>query len=46
MYHELRPVFILDPAIRKFLRVGPNRWRFLQQSLEDLDKNLRSIGSR
>uniref|UniRef100_A0A1B6LDP8 Photolyase/cryptochrome alpha/beta domain-containing protein n=1 Tax=Graphocephala atropunctata TaxID=36148 RepID=A0A1B6LDP8_9HEMI len=46
VYYQLRPVFILDPDIRKYLRVGPNRWRFLQQSLEDLDSNLRKIGSR
>lgn len=42
----LRPIFILDPEILKWLRVGPNRWRFLQQSLEDLDANLRKINSR
>uniref|UniRef100_A0A182Q6J1 Photolyase/cryptochrome alpha/beta domain-containing protein n=1 Tax=Anopheles farauti TaxID=69004 RepID=A0A182Q6J1_9DIPT len=42
----LRPVFLLDPGIRKWLRVGPNRWRFLQQTLTDLDKNLRTINSR
>lgn len=44
--HVLRPVFILDPAILKWLRVGPNRWRFLQQALADLDQNLRKINSR
>lgn len=42
----LRPIFILDPGIIKWLRVGPNRWRFLQQSLEQLDANLRKINSR
>lgn len=42
----LRPIFILDPGIIDWLRVGPNRWRFLQQSLEQLDANLRSINSR
>uniref|UniRef100_A0A182YN81 Photolyase/cryptochrome alpha/beta domain-containing protein n=1 Tax=Anopheles stephensi TaxID=30069 RepID=A0A182YN81_ANOST len=42
----LRPIFMLDPGIRKWLRVGSNRWRFLQQTLVDLDKNLRSINSR
>jgi len=41
---ELRPVFILDPADPT--RVGANRWRFLQQSLTDLDKQLRLLGSR
>ncbi|KXJ68201.1 hypothetical protein RP20_CCG005110 [Aedes albopictus] len=44
--HALRPIFILDPGIVQWLRVGPNRWRFLQQSLADLDKNLRKIKSR
>jgi cryptochrome len=43
---ELRPIFVLDPWFVKHMEVGPNRWRFLQQSLADLDKNLRSIGSR
>ncbi|XP_058450142.1 cryptochrome-1 [Malaya genurostris] len=42
----LRPIFILDPEIRKWLKVGPNRWRFLQQSLDDLDQNLRKLNSR
>lgn len=42
----LRPIFILDPGILKWLRVGPNRWRFLQQSLEQLDANLKGINSR
>ncbi|XP_071454618.1 cryptochrome-2 [Hetaerina americana] len=42
----LRPVFILDPWIVKKMCVGPNRWRFLQQSLANLDENLRKMGSR
>lgn len=42
----LRPIFILDPGILKWLRVGPNRWRFLQQSLVQLDENLKEINSR
>lgn len=42
----LRPIFILDPAIRDWLRVGPNRWRFLQESLKELDENLKIINSR
>ncbi|XP_050101182.1 cryptochrome-2 [Anopheles aquasalis] len=42
----LRPIFVLDPAIRKWLRVGPNRWRFLQQTLVNLDENLRTINTR
>lgn len=42
----LRPIFILDPEIRKWLRVGANRWRFLQESLKELDENLKIINSR
>lgn len=44
--YVLRPIFILDPEILKWLRVGANRWRFLQQSLTQLDENLRKINSR
>lgn len=42
----LRPIFILDPLIIKWLRVSPNRWRFLQQTLVDLNENLKKINSR
>ena len=30
----------------KNAKVGPNRWRFLVQSLQNLDDNLKKIGSR
>ncbi len=43
---ELYLVFILDPWFVKNAKVGENRWRFLQQSLTDLDKQLRDFGSR
>jgi cryptochrome len=43
---SLRAIFMLDPDIVTWLRVGPNRWRFLQQTLADLDQNLRKINSR
>lgn len=44
---QLRPVFTHDPNIyKKWMKVGPVRWRFLIQSLEDLDNNLRELGSR
>ncbi|XP_026293221.2 cryptochrome-2 [Frankliniella occidentalis] len=43
---ELRPVYIFDPWYEKNVLCGPNRWRFLHQSLTDLDKSLRDIGSR
>ena len=42
----LRPIFILDPEIIKWMKVGPNRWRFLQESLQNLDDNLKKINSR
>ena len=33
----LRPVFVLDPWFLKSGNVGDNRWRFLQQTLVDLE---------
>ncbi|KAK3103392.1 hypothetical protein FSP39_018906 [Pinctada imbricata] len=43
---DVRPVFILDPWFTKHANVGINRWRFLLQSLEDLDNSLKKINSR
>ncbi|XP_034230704.1 cryptochrome-2 isoform X1 [Thrips palmi] len=43
---ELRPIFIFDPWYEENVRCGANRWRFLHQSLSDLDKNLRQLGTR
>lgn len=40
------PVFILDPWFTKHGRVGVNRWRFLMESLIDLDASLTKLGSR
>ncbi|XP_054743519.1 cryptochrome-2 isoform X1 [Anastrepha obliqua] len=42
----VRPIFILDSALVEWLRVGANRWRFLQQTLADLDAQLRQINSK
>ncbi|RWS10201.1 cryptochrome-2-like protein [Dinothrombium tinctorium] len=42
----LFPLFILDPSIRSFVKVGANRWRFLVQSLQDLDRSLREANLR
>ncbi|CAG9798887.1 unnamed protein product [Chironomus riparius] len=42
----LRPIFMLDPGIVKWMTVGANRWRFLQETLADLDKNLRKLNTR
>lgn len=36
----------MDPWFVQNAKVGPNRWRFLIQSLNDLDSNLKKIGSR
>jgi len=44
-YH-VRPIFILDPGILDWMQVGANRWRFLQQTLSDLDQQLRQLNSR
>ncbi|KAK3548781.1 hypothetical protein QTP70_020669 [Hemibagrus guttatus] len=42
----LRCVYILDPWFAGSSNVGINRWRFLLQSLEDLDASLRKLNSR
>lgn len=39
------PIFILDPYFMKTAKVGPNRWRFLIESLEDLDRSLKQKNS-
>ncbi|XP_013201110.1 cryptochrome-1 [Amyelois transitella] len=41
--HLLRPVYVLDPDITS--KVGVNRLRFLLQSLQDLDANLRKLNT-
>ena len=43
---EFRAVFVLDPILVKSGTVGINRWRFLLQSLHDLDDGLKRLGSR
>lgn len=42
----LVPIFILDPWFVKHGNVGRNRWKFLQETLQDLTTRLESIGSR
>lgn len=42
--HILRPIYVMDPDIKN--KVGRNRLRFLIQSLQDLDANLRKINTR
>jgi cryptochrome len=37
---------VLDPWFVANANVGPNRWRFLKESLENLDSSLRKLGSR
>uniref|UniRef100_W8BJA9 Cryptochrome-1 n=1 Tax=Ceratitis capitata TaxID=7213 RepID=W8BJA9_CERCA len=44
--YYVRPIFILDAALIQWLRVGANRWRFLQQTLVDLDANLRKVNTQ
>ncbi|KAM3876884.1 cryptochrome-2-like [Diretmus argenteus] len=41
-----RFVYILDPWFAGAANVGLNRWRFLLESLEDLDTSLRKLNSR
>lgn len=42
----LRPIYLLDPEMSDFVRIGPNRMRFFQESLAQLDEGLQSMGSR
>ena len=44
--HVLRPIYILDPEWTQFWRMGANKWRFLQQSLVQLDENLKTLNTR
>nr|XP_023017756.1 cryptochrome-2-like [Leptinotarsa decemlineata] len=41
-----RCVFVLDPWFAGSSSVGVNKWRFLLQCLEDLDRSLRKLNSR
>ncbi|XP_059621504.1 cryptochrome-1-like isoform X2 [Phlebotomus argentipes] len=41
-----RCVFVIDPWFAGSSNVGINKWRFLLQCLEDLDRSLRKLNSR
>jgi cryptochrome len=43
---HLYPIFILDPRLLVPQKVGANRLAFLLESLQDLDQQLKSYGSR
>ncbi|WP_292840202.1 deoxyribodipyrimidine photo-lyase [Nostoc sp. NMS8] len=42
----VKPLFIVDPWFYQWVDVGKARVRFLFESLENLDSNLRKLGSR
>ena len=42
----VRVIYILDTRFAKEAKIGLNLWRFLLQSLDDIDTNLRKLGSR
>ncbi|XP_064423184.1 cryptochrome-2 isoform X3 [Latimeria chalumnae] len=42
----VRCVYMLDPRFAGSSNLGINRWRFLLQSLEDLDTSLKKLNSR
>lgn len=44
--HVLRPIYILEPDWTDSWRMNANKWRFLQQSLVQLDENLRTLNTR
>lgn len=39
------PIYILDPWFKNKAKVGANRWRFLWESLKDLDNSLIQLNS-
>jgi cryptochrome len=41
-----RCVYVIDPWFAGTSNVGVNKWRFLLESLEDLDRSLRKLNSR
>jgi deoxyribodipyrimidine photolyase len=43
---KIYPVFTIDPHYAVRARVGIRRWIFLLECLKDLDRSLRSMGSR
>lgn len=43
---KVYPVFVWDPFFARNNFAGPNRWRFLVESLKDLDEGLRKLNSR
>uniref|UniRef100_A0A2C9JDL3 Photolyase/cryptochrome alpha/beta domain-containing protein n=1 Tax=Biomphalaria glabrata TaxID=6526 RepID=A0A2C9JDL3_BIOGL len=43
---EIYPVFVLDPWFVTSSAIGINRWRFLLQSLVNLDSNLKMLNLR
>mmetsp|Transcript_64781 Transcript_64781/g.114346 ORF Transcript_64781/g.114346 Transcript_64781/m.114346 type:complete len:580 (-) Transcript_64781:875-2614(-) len=45
-HRRLFAVYCLDPHFSNVAIVGQNRYRFLLESLRELDANLRSLGSR
>lgn len=44
--HVLRPIYILDPEWTMFWKMSANKWRFLHQSLIELDENLKTLNTR
>ncbi|KAL9927410.1 (6-4)-photolyase [Glossina fuscipes fuscipes] len=44
--YSIRPIYILDSTVTEWTKIGANRWRFLQESLEDLHSQLEALGSR
>lgn len=44
--HVFRPIFIIDPEWTHFWRMNANKWRFLHQSLVQLDERLKTLNTR
>lgn len=44
--YVLRPIYIIDPDWKDHWRMNANKWRFLHQSLDQLNERLISLNTR
>lgn len=44
--YVLRPIYIIDPEWTESWRMNGNKWRFLHQSLVQLDDRLKTLNTR
>lgn len=44
--HVFRPIYIIDPEWTNHWKMNANKWRFLHQSLVQLDEKLKTLNTR